>query len=245
MYIVIPMSIFSVPAVKTCNLSARRFSLLFKNVNFLIRFLSGKPMIDTKTIPRFEYRLDNLSFQGWEDLDSKIRQFKSLPSKSVADHLESELPMIRDVSSVLEILQVTANTIALLDPQSVKSEDSLLETIRRLKIVPQSDSKVLPKSLGQLKLGHLVPVMIQLRFVRAKRMVCNNQPPFHKSAEPFHEQLPQHMLPSIDKLLHRVQPGKMNNVLPNLIRNLKCFIGFVHSITCLFLNQMYLSLNTS
>jgi hypothetical protein len=143
--------------------------------------LCGKPLIDEKTIPRFEYRLDNRR-QGWDDLKVKVQQFDSLPSSA---QLEAELPDIRDVSSLLEVLQTTANMLALVGGES---SDSLSKKIKSLKIIPAApkspkrrhEKPSLPKALDNFKLGHLELLVIKLRYVRAKRMICVNQTPFHQ-----------------------------------------------------------------
>ena len=48
----------------------------------LLRFISGKPLIDANSIsvPRFDYRLEGFNVRGFEDLRAKIPQFESIPS---------------------------------------------------------------------------------------------------------------------------------------------------------------------
>ena len=93
--------------------------------------MSGKPLIDAKSVPHFEYRLDNLAGYNWNQLKAKVPQFDSLPSVYATAQLESELPQTRDVSSLLDILQTTANTVALIGGDS---NVSLPKTIVQLKI---------------------------------------------------------------------------------------------------------------
>ena len=174
---------------------------------FIFRFISGKPLIDLNTVPRFVYRLDVLGGQGLEQLKAKIPQFDSIPSTAIGVQLESELPEIRDISSLLDILQTTVDTLALVGGTN---QESLSKKIHQLKITSfKGRIKVqLPKSLDNFKLGHLEALMVNLRFVRAKRMVHNNHPPFHKADKVFYEPLPEQLLPSIDEMLHHVQPGQ-------------------------------------
>ena len=175
--------------------------------HFLYRFLSGKPLIDKLSIPHFEYRLDNIPANRCTELRSKICQLDSLPSAAFGVQLESELPEIRDVSSLLDILHTTADLLAKVGG---KQNDSLIAAIKSLKIISfksKAFRDVLPKSLDILTLGHLEQLMLKLRFIRAKRMVCNNQSPFDKASKSFCEQLPLSLVQSIDKLLHIVQPG--------------------------------------
>jgi hypothetical protein len=170
--------------------------------------VSGKPLIDAKSVPRFEYRLDNLGGYNWNQLNAKVPQFDSLPSIYATAQLESELPQTRDVSSLLDILQTTANTVALIGGDR---NASLPKTIVQLKI---ASKQVLPKSLDPFKVGHLQPLMVKLRFVRAKSMVCNNQWPFDKANKLFRQHLPEKLYPTVDRLLRHVQPGvNLINVL--------------------------------
>lgn len=184
----------------------------FRVAHFIIpfsnfRFLSGKPLIQVESIPHFEYRLDNNTADAMEELRTKIPQLDSLPSVAIGVKLESELAEIRDVSSLLDILQTTAGILAKIGGNQ---NEPLLQVITHLKII-SSDMKnlknIIPKSLDYLTLGHLEQLVIKLRFIRAKRMVCNNQSPFHAADKSFREQLPRQLIPSIDKLLQLVQPG--------------------------------------
>ena len=179
--------------------------------HFHYRFLSGKPLIDRSSIPHFEYRLDNNLANRRTELRAKICQLDSLPSVAIGVRLESELPEIRDVSSLLDILHTTADMLAKVGG---KPNDSLVTTIKELKIISyksKSFREVIPKSLDVFTLGHLEQLMVKLRFIRAKRMVCNNQSPFDKASKSFCEQLPLSLVQSIDKLLHIVQPGSLFN----------------------------------
>ena len=65
-------------------------------------------MIDPNSIPHFEYKLDDLGGRGWEQLRAKIPQFDSLPSTALGVQLESELPEIRDISSLLVPISPTS-----------------------------------------------------------------------------------------------------------------------------------------
>jgi hypothetical protein len=70
--------------------------------------------------------------------------------------LEEELNEIREVSELLRLLRVTADTLALVGGSS---KDSLSATIMRLKLVPSKNH--LPKALRSFRLGHLEPLMIR------------------------------------------------------------------------------------
>jgi hypothetical protein len=104
-------------------------------------------------------------------------------------------------------LKTTADTLVLVGGES---DESLTKKILQLKIAAfkgRSAKHVLPKSLEHFKLGHLEPLMIRLRFVRAKRMVWNNHRPFHKTDKAFFQPFPDDHLPSIDAMLHHIHPG--------------------------------------
>jgi hypothetical protein len=69
------------------------------------RFISGKPLVDPNSVLRFEFS-DGSAVRGFEDLRAKIPQFESIPSTAVGVQLESELVDIRDISTMIDILQV-------------------------------------------------------------------------------------------------------------------------------------------
>lgn len=174
-----------------------------------LRFISGKPLIDANSVPRFEFS-DGSAVRGFEDLRAKIPQFETIPSTAVGVQLESELADIRDISTLIDILQTTANTVSIVGGDS---RDSLSKKILLLKTAAtvgkgKTVKNWLPKSLDHFQLGHIEPLMVKLRFVRAKRMVINNHLPFHKSDKTFFKEVPEKLLPSIDDMLHHVQPGE-------------------------------------
>ncbi len=70
--------------------------------------------------------------------------------------LEDELYEIRELSTLLRLLRVTADTLVLVGGSS---QDSLSATIFRLKLVQTKDQ--LPKALRPFKLGHLEPLIIR------------------------------------------------------------------------------------
>jgi len=70
-------------------------------------------LIDANSIPHFEYKLDNLGGRGWEQLRAKIPQFDSLPSIAIGVQLESELPEIRDISSLLVSISLILSYVKL------------------------------------------------------------------------------------------------------------------------------------
>ena len=189
-------------------------------------------MIDSNTVPRFVYRLEVLGGQGLEQLKAKIPQFDSIPSTAIGVQLESELPEIRDISTLLDTLQTTVDTLALVGGSS---QESLSKKIHQLKIASFKGriKNVLPKSLDNFKLGHLEALMVNLRFVRAKRMVHNNHPPFHKADKVFYQHLPEELLPTIDVMLHHVQPGEQNLCVLFTVK-----MDFIHSITVWFSNSL-------
>ena len=203
--------------VQTLSLEYRKikFFVFCNTISTLLtsnfRFLSGRPLIEVGSIPHFEYRLDNDTANTLEELRAQIEQLDSLPSNAIGVKLESELAEIRDVSSLLDILQTTTGILAKIGGNQ---NESLVQAILRLKIISKDSAnfkEFIPKSLEYFKLGHLEQLMIKLRFIRAKRMVCNNQTPFHKADKSFREQLPGELIQSIDKLLHLVQPGLITN----------------------------------
>jgi hypothetical protein len=106
--------------------------------------------------------------------------------------------------------QTTANTVSIIggDPRDSLSKKILLlktaATVGKGKAV----KNWLPKALDHFQLGHIEPLMIRLRFVRAKRMVLTNHLPFHKADKTFFKGIPANLLPSIDEMLHHVQPGQ-------------------------------------
>ena len=177
-----------------------------KIINFF-RFIIGKPIIDASSVPHFLYRLDDLGGQSLQQLKLKIPQFDSIPSTALGVQLESELPEIRDISSLLDILKTTVDTLTLVGGSS---QESLSKKIHQLKITSFKGriKLVLPKSLDNFKLGHLEALMVNLRFVRAKRMISNNHPPFHKADKVFYQSMPDELIPSVDEMLHHVQRGK-------------------------------------
>ena len=174
----------------------------------LLRFISGKPLIDANSIsvPRFDYRLEGFNVRGFEDLRAKIPQFESIPSTALGVQLESELADIRDISTLIDVLQTTANTLSIIGGES---RDILSRKIHQLKTASAAKGKSakIPKSLDHFQLGHIEPLLIRLRFVRAKRMVLNQHLPFHKADREFCQTVPEDLLQSIDHLLHHVQPG--------------------------------------
>ena len=70
--------------------------------------------------------------------------------------LEEELDEIREVSNLVRLLRVTAETLVLVGGNS---EDSLSATITRLKLLPAKDR--LLKALRSFKIGHLEQLMIR------------------------------------------------------------------------------------
>ncbi len=70
--------------------------------------------------------------------------------------LEEELYEIREVSALLRLLRVTADTLVLVGGSS---QDSLSATISRLKLVQTRDQ--LPKALRFFRLGHLELLIIR------------------------------------------------------------------------------------
>jgi hypothetical protein len=70
--------------------------------------------------------------------------------------LEEELYEIRELSTPLRLLRVTADTLVLVGGSS---QDSLSATISRLKLVQTKDQ--LPKALRFFRLGHLEPLIIR------------------------------------------------------------------------------------
>ena len=70
--------------------------------------------------------------------------------------LEEELDEIREVSNLVRLLRVTAETLVLVGGNS---EDSLSATITRLKLLPPKDR--LPKALRSFKIGHLEQLIIR------------------------------------------------------------------------------------
>ena len=91
--------------------------------------------------------------------------------------VEEELKEIRDVSEMLRLLRVTADTLALVGGTS---GDSLHATITRLKLVPAKAH--LPKALRALKLGHLEQLMIRYY----KSNVAEPSYHFDPAPEPFY-----------------------------------------------------------
>jgi hypothetical protein len=70
--------------------------------------------------------------------------------------LEEELYEIRELSTLLRLLRVTADTLVLVGGSS---QDSLSATISRLKLVQTKEQ--LPKALRVFKLCHLEPLIMR------------------------------------------------------------------------------------
>ena len=137
-----------------------------------------------------------------DQLRDKIEMSDSIPSSVIGVQLENELVEIRDVSWLLQKLCVTASFLCHVGGSE---KDSLPDRMAELKIVGRRDS--LPKALKHFKVEHLLPLIIKLRFVRAKRMVLNNQWPFENTGREFFEPVPKNLLAKIEEMLHHVQPG--------------------------------------
>ena len=169
------------------------------------RYLSGKPLIDFKSIPSFEYRLDNLGVGGFEQLKQKIPQATTLPSEALELQLEGELPEVRDVARLIEIIQTTANVVSLVAAENVDAGKSLPEIILGFKIITSQDQ--LPRALRQLKLEHLEPLSRKLKIVRVRRMFRNGQMPFSRADAAFQEPLGPELMHFVQKLLKHIRPG--------------------------------------
>lgn len=168
------------------------------------RYLSGKPLIKAGSVPVFEYRLDNLGIGGFEQLRSKIPQAASLPSETIGLALEAELPEVRDVARMIEILQTTANIVSLVADENVDVNKPLPEVILGFKIVASVDQ--LPRSLRQLMLEHLETLSRKLKLVRVRRMHHNGLMPFSRT-ESFQEPLGPDLMAAVRNLLKHVRPG--------------------------------------
>ena len=175
------------------------------------RYLSGKPLIDFKSIPSFEYRLDNLGVGGFEQLKQKIPQAGTLPSEALELQLEGELPEVRDVARLIEIIQTTANVVSLVAAENVDAGKSLPELILGFKIVTSQDQ--LPRALRQLKLEHLEPLSRKLKFVRVRRMFRNGQMPFTRADAAFQEPLGPELMHFVQELLKHIRPGWIRTFL--------------------------------
>ena len=169
------------------------------------RYLLGKPLIKAETIPVFEYRLDNLGCGGFEQLRSKIPQAVSLPSAIVGTQLEADLPEVRDVAAMIEIIQTTANIVSLVADDNVDVDKPLSEIILSFKIVASLDQ--LPRVLPHLKLKHLEPLSRKLKFIRVRRMIRNGLIPFSRVDPSFQEPLGPGLMSSVQELLKHVRPG--------------------------------------
>jgi hypothetical protein len=98
-----------------------------------------------------------------------------------------ELPEISDVSYLLDVLETTVRTLSLVGGEP---DEQLHDTVVQLKIARPSlkgrfkrdpTEQYLPKALASFNLCHVKALVSWLRLVRAKRMVANNQTPFHKA----------------------------------------------------------------
>lgn len=162
----------------------------------------GKPLIDSNSAPKFEFSFDAYRGLDLDLLRNKIRMSDSIPSSVIGLQLENELVEIRDVSWLLQKLSVTASFLCHVGGGS---KASLPDRMLELKIVAREDS--LPKSLKYFKVEHLLALMIRLRFVRAKRMVLNNQWPFENAGKEFFEAIPKDLMAKAEAMLHHVRPG--------------------------------------
>jgi hypothetical protein len=72
------------------------FIIYHLTFTILTSFISGKPLIDNTSIPRF-YGQHELAAGRWAELGSKISQFNSIPSTA---QLEWQLPDISDITEL-------------------------------------------------------------------------------------------------------------------------------------------------
>ena len=113
----------------------------------LVRFFSGRPLIDDKLAPKFFYQDDNLR-------GDKISLAEVIDQEPLAGSLSTQLDLeLRHVVDVCNILKLAETTRDFLRVTGGERNESLLKRMKKLRLAPTAD---VTQHLNQVRLCYRV-----------------------------------------------------------------------------------------